>query len=380
MFKVKLIVKVLFYRFFSLLPVVDNRVLFYSYYGEHYSGSPKYISEYLSVDENLSIIWAFTQPDKYTNIQNCKIIKYGSLKYYYYLATSGTIVTNYRQTKEFKRRKKQKYIQTWHSSLRLKMIEKDAEETLKPNYIKMAQSDSNEISYLISGSQKSSEIFRQSFWYDGEIVPTGTPQCDLFFDNIQVEKCKEKVRNHYNLTSKEKIILYAPTFRKDYTTDAYIKDFNELKRAFEDALNSNVVFLIRLHPHMVNLTDLIEYNDFVLQATNYDDPQELLCAADVLISDYSAIMFDYMLTKRPCFLYVTDLEKYIKNDRNLYFDINELPFVICTSFEKIINNIYNFNNAEYQKKLSDFLEQIGSFDDGKSCERIKNIIEGKCNE
>lgn len=260
------------------------------------------------------------------------------------------------------------------------MIEKDAEETLKPNYIKMAQSDSNEISYLISGSQKSSEIFRQSFWYDGEIVPTGTPQCDLFFDNIQVEKCKEKVRNHYNLTSKEKIILYAPTFRKDYTTDAYIKDFNELKRAFEDALNSNVVFLIRLHPHMINLTDLIEYNDFVLQATNYDDPQELLCAADVLISDYSAIMFDYMLTKRPCFLYVTDLEKYIKNDRNLYFDINELPFVICTSFEKIINNIYNFNNAEYQKKLSDFLEQIGSFDDGKSCERIKNIVEGKCNE
>lgn len=380
MFKVKLIVKVLFYRFFSLLPVADNRVLFYSYYGEHYSGSPKYISEYLSVDENLSIIWAFTQPDKYTNIQNCKIIKYGSLKYYYYLATSGTIVTNYRQTKEFKRRKKQKYIQTWHSSLRLKMIEKDAEETLKPNYIKMAQSDSNEISYLISGSQKSSEIFRQSFWYDGEIVPTGTPQCDLFFDNIQVEKCKEKVRNHYNLTSKEKIILYAPTFRKDYTTDAYIKDFNELKRAFEDALNSNVVFLIRLHPHMINLTDLIEYNDFVLQATNYDDPQELLCAADVLISDYSAIMFDYMLTKRPCFLYVTDLEKYIKNDRNLYFDINKLPFVICTSFEKIVNNIYNFNNAEYQKKLSDFLEQIGSFDDGKSCERIKNIIEGKYNE
>lgn len=377
MSKIKEIIKKLFYKFFCSFPVVNNRVLIFSYYGEHYSGSPKYISEYISNDNSLNIVWAFV--DKTKKIPNCKTIKYGGIMYFYNLATAGTIITNYRQTSEFKRRNNQKYIQTWHSSLRLKMIEKDAETTLLPEYVEMAKNDSKQITHLISGSKKSSEIFERSFWYKGDIISTGTPQCDLFFNDKIITEYTSKVREYYNISDNKTIVLYAPTFRKGYTTDAYLKEFSQLKKAFDKGLNVDTVFLIRLHPHMINMTDLIEYNDYVIQATDYDDPQELLCASDVLISDYSAIMFDYMVTRKPCFLYVPDLEEYVKNDRNLYFDINQLPFVVSKSYNEILDNAISFDFDNYQKKIGEFLLQIGSYDDGKACERIKDIIKGEYN-
>ena len=130
----------LFYRLMRRMPL-RNRVLFFSYYGEQYSGSPKYISRYLQDHTSTDLVWAFTEPEKHTEYTGRKI-KYGSPAYYYHLATSRVIVTNYRMTEDFDKREGQTYIQTWHSSLRLKMIENDAVDTLPPHYVEMAGKDS----------------------------------------------------------------------------------------------------------------------------------------------------------------------------------------------------------------------------------------------
>ena len=105
------------------------------------------------------------------------------MAYYYCLATAGTIITNYRMTSDFRKRPGQIYIQTWHSSLRLKMIEKDAEASLPVHYVEMAKKDSLQLDYLLAGSEKSREIFERAFWYQGQIVNTGTPQCDILFED-----------------------------------------------------------------------------------------------------------------------------------------------------------------------------------------------------
>ena len=372
---IKNIIKLFIYNFFRIFPLNPNKVLIFSYYGEHYSGSPKYISEYLINNGNYQVVWAFV--DINSHDVNCDAVKYGGIKYYYCLATSGTVITNYRQTPEFKRRKLQKYIQTWHSSLRLKMIEKDAENTLGSDYIKMAKNDSKQITHLISGSKASTEIFERSFWYDGKIIPTGTPQCDLFFNEDTVEDCKNKVRNHYKIEPNKKIVLYAPTFRNGYKTDAYIKDFSDLHKAFQKGFNEDFVILARFHPHMIGMIDIMNYDNNVLQATDYDDPQELMCAADVLISDYSAIMFDYAVTKKPCFLYVPDLDNYVKTDRGLYFDIEKLPFVISKDYDELVENVSHFDSENYRIRINEFSKEIGSYDDGKACERVGKIIKGE---
>lgn len=119
--KLKTVIKSSIYRFLRLLPIHKDKVLIFSYYGEQYSGSPKYIAKYLEGKKNVSVIWAFVNPRKHAGVSG-KIVRYGHFNFYKHLATAGTIITNYRMTSGFCKRNEQKYIQTWHSLLRLKMM------------------------------------------------------------------------------------------------------------------------------------------------------------------------------------------------------------------------------------------------------------------
>lgn len=364
--------KLLVYFLFQSFPINKTTVFFFSYYGEQYSGSPKYLSEYLYEKNAFHVIWAFVDKKKHLCAKYNRSVKYGGIKYYYYLATAKYLVTNYRMTTDFHKRKNQVYIQTWHSSLRLKMIESDAADTLPRSYIDMAKNDSQQIDYLLAGSRKSKEIFENAFWYNGPILKTGTPQCDIL-----IEKPKTivtKVKKHFALPDNSRIMLYAPTFRKDHKTDIYSIDTDRLIKTCENKFGGSWYLLIRLHPHLINQCNFIDYSSKVLQATDYDDVQELLCAADLLISDYSAIIFDYAITKKPCFLYTPDIDEYTKNDRKLYFDINTLPFPCCMSYDSLIEHIFSFTDSIYESKVNQFLESVGSYDDGNARKRVYELF------
>ena len=364
----------LLYVFFRLFPIKKKQVLLFSYYGEQYSGSPKYIGKYLLNKPDVEVIWAFVQPEKHREI-NCKTVRYGHLAYYYCLATAGTIITNYRMTSDFRKRPGQIYIQTWHSSLRLKMIEKDAEASLPVHYVEMAKKDSLQLDYLLAGSEKSREIFERAFWYQGQIVNTGTPQCDILFEDRG--PLKKKVCQFYNISEGCRIALYAPTFRKNHNTSVYDLNTEAVLSALQERFGGEWVLLMRLHPHLINLTDCFQYSDHVLQATDYDDVQELLAAADFLISDYSAIIFDFSVTKRPCLLYTPDFVEYTKKDRQLYFDIKKLPFPCFEDQTEMLKYISKFPAERYAEDLACFLQEIGSFDDGNASERVYDLIWGK---
>ena len=360
----------------KMFPIKKNRCLIYSSYGANYGCSPKYVSEYL-VENNpeIEVVWVFNQPEKY-DIRGVKKVKNMSLKYFYYLSTSKFIVTNFRTPVEFKKRDKQIYIQTWHSSLRLKMIEKDAEDTLLQNYIKQAKEDSKKLDYLVSGCKYSTEIFKKCFWYDGEILEIGTPRND-FLLTIKEKKIRG-IKDNLDIGD-EKILLYAPTFRKDNNLDVYNVDYERLLNGLEKKYNCKWKILLRLHPHLINIMPEIKLEN-VINVTRYDDIQELLAISDILISDYSSLMFDFTITKRPCFLYVPDLEEYQSKDRKLYFNVKELPFKIAKSNDELIDKIVNFSNEEYNKSLELFLNKIGSYENGKASQKIAELIKNKIEE
>ncbi len=367
----KELINKIIYFVFRLLPIKRNKILFIGYYGSQYGCNPKYLSQYFSEnDKDLKIIWAFTQPQKY-NIENIISIRYYSLRYFYELATSKVVISNYRLPKYFKKRNNQLYIQTWHSSLRLKMIENDSINTLPESYVKMAKYDSSQIDLLLSGCKFSSEIFKRAFWYNGEIFECGTPRCDILFK--QNDSIIKSVKKRLKLNATDKILLYAPTFRKGNNLSAYDIDFKHL----QDVLNrqGNWKILIRLHPHLQDYSaKLIENNSFIIDVTKYDDIQELLLISDLLISDYSSLIFDYAITKKPCILYTSDLEEYLKKDRNLYFNIKELPFPICLNNDELLNTIKSFNLKKYINSIDNFEQKIGSFEDGKACQRVYEKI------
>lgn len=188
------------------------------------------------------------------------------------------------------------------------------------------------------------------------------------------KKYNDIVKQHFGLSENCKIALYAPTFRKDNTTDIYLSDFENVRNALHERFGGEWVVLIRLHPHLINKINGLKYSENVLQATQYDDVQELLCAADVLFTDYSAVMFDYALTRRPCFLYTPDIDDYTRADRKLYFKIEDLPFSCAQTPEELVDSILSFKEQEYRNDVNGFISGIGSYDDGKSCERVFNIL------
>jgi CDP-glycerol glycerophosphotransferase len=299
-----------------------------------------------------------------------------SLKYFYELCTSKVIITNYRTTDLFVKRKGQYYVQTWHSSLRLKKIEKDAESDLPPHYVKMAKKDSLKCDLLLSGCKYSTTIFKQSFWYEGEILEYGTPRNDLLLKADS--KQSNEIRKQLMIPTDTRVLLYAPTFRKKNSTSVYNINYQDLRKTLQTKFGGEWVILIRFHPHLLSEANQIVFDDNIMNVTSYDDIQELLLISDVLISDYSSLIFDFGITSRPCFLYVPDLKEYTSSERELYFNMKDLPFINATTNRDLLTKIEQFNAKEYTEDLNDFLDQIGSFEDGRASEYLLKRINNVC--
>ncbi|WP_246202482.1 CDP-glycerol glycerophosphotransferase family protein [Virgibacillus doumboii] len=364
---------------FNCFPLKNNKIFVFSYYGSQYGCSPKYITEFISKNNPegmFDIVWAFNDPESKKHLDNFRKVKTMSLRYFYELCTSKVVITNFRTTDLFVKRKNQYYIQTWHSSLRLKHIEKDAENVLPSDYIQMAKKDSVKCDLLLSGCKYSTDIFKRSFWYDGEIFEHGTPRNDLLFQRNTGKR--EKIMKKLNIPSERKILLYAPTFRKDNNLDVYKLDWPGLVEKLKSRFGNEWTILVKLHPHLISESDKLIYGENVIDVTSYDDIQELLLTADILISDYSSLMFDFSITKRPCFLYVPDLKEYTNQERKLYFDVKNLPFISAVSNTDLQEKIGSFNDVQYQHNLEKFLMKIGSYEQGKASNYLMNRIDEVC--
>lgn len=359
------------YFLFRKLPIKRNRILFINYYGKSYGCNPKYISEYLvdKYGDKVEICWAFTDVKKNKSLPFRKVA-YASLNYFYVLATSKIICTNYRMTSDFKKRDGQIYFQTWHSSLRLKMIEADTIETLPKHYVEMAKQDSAQTDYVVAGCEKSAYTFANSFWFDGEILRVGTPRNDLLINNSSERR--SLILAKLGVNKSERVVLYAPTFREDKQLHYYDIDFDDVRSILSQRFGGEWCVVKRLHPHLSGINAGIGGN--IIDATNYDDIQDLLLAADILITDYSSLMFDFALTHRPVFLYAKDLKSYCEKERKLYFNITDLPFPLAENNAALENCIMTFSFEKYTQALSRFNNMVGSYEHGNASEQIGDIM------
>lgn len=366
----------IFLTIFKIFKIRPNKVIFISFFGKGFGDNGKYITEKLLEQSNdINIYWCTHKKFKNSLPNRVNYCRYGSIIYLYHLATSKIWINNSRFDYGIIKRKEQYYIQTWHSSLRLKVIEKDAEEMLNKNYIKSAKRDSKMCNLIISGSRISTEIYKNSFWYDGRVLETGTPRCDIFFDNETIDKCNKKIHNKFNINLEKKIVLFAPTFRNN--SDITKIDFNEL----ESELGEEYSILVRFHPK-VNVD--IQNDKNILNVTNYPDIQELICACDYFVTDYSGCCFDAMYANKPIILYVPDIEQYKERERKLYFKVEELPFIKVKNEEELVNSMLKFDKISYFEGIQDFNDKIGLVEDGKAANKVAeiiiNIIKGENNE
>ena len=374
----KLVTNLIIYCF-CCLPIKKNKIIFFSYYGTQYGGNPKYISQYIQENypsDRFDLVWVFNDLTSKKELMNIRKVKTMSLKYFYELCTAKVVITNYRTTELYKKRKHQFYIQTWHSSLRLKRIEKDAENALPTHYIQLAKKDSKKCDLLLSGCKYSTEIFERAFWYNGEIFEHGTPRNDLFFE--KGEDKKREIYERLKISHHKKVLLYAPTFRKGNNLDVYDVNYERLSRELVTKFGGEWIVLVKLHPHLASKSAELISDRQVMDVSSHDDIQELLLVADALLTDYSSLMFDFSITNKPCFLYVADINEYKSQDRELYFELEELPFVNAQTQEMLEQAIREFDLNQYQHDLELFLRRVGSFEKGRACELLVKRIDEVC--
>jgi CDP-glycerol glycerophosphotransferase (TagB/SpsB family) len=134
------------------------------------------------------------------------------------------------------------------------------------------------------------------------------------------------------------------------------------------------VVLLRLHPNLVSQSKSIKKINGVIDVSAYEEGEELVAASDLMITDYSSIMFEPAFVKKPVFLFAPDRKEYIDGERELLIDYDTLPFPIAESNEELMKNIQQFDKDIYERQIEQFLEAYGVHEDGHASERAAQFI------
>ena len=376
------------YAFSShFIPVKNNVIMFESSNGRNYTGNPRYIYEEMvrqGLDNEYNCVWSLTD----TNIPipgNCTKIKRPGMKFLFYSLRSKFWIFDSRHQYYLKKNKNTRYIQTWHGTplkkLALDMDKVNSSETTDiEDYKAKFKKNSSLWDYLISQNSYSSKIFKRAFAFDGEMLEIGYPRNDILINENNETKINE-IKERLNIDKDKKIILYAPTWRdnefhkKGIYKFATEMDFN----AMQNALSDEYVLIVKFHYLVKDEINWDEYRDFIIECNEMWDIQELYLISDILITDYSSVMFDYALLNRPILFFTYDLDFYKDNLRDFYFDINTVPGPLIETTEDLVDFIKNNSKEDYFEKYGTkyqaFKETYNEFDKGSSCQSVIELVE-----
>jgi CDP-glycerol glycerophosphotransferase len=362
-----------FYPIQSRRPLRDA-ILFVSWNGKQCTDNPRGIADELRRrGDDREHIWVVTDyaaavPD------GGRAVLSGTEEYFEALARCKYVISNDDMQPYFRKREGQIYLQTWHGTP-LKKIGFDigrpqfASGTV---YFDRLAGDIAKWDLLLSQNAFSTPILRRAFRFDGEICEYGYPRNDVLSRGGQLAG---QVRRRLGIPDGKRVVLYAPTWRDNqfYASGRYRFDLRlDLERAWQ-VLGPDHVILVRGHHHFANDVQAGARRDFALNVTGYRDISELFLISDVLITDYSSVMFDFAATGRPMLFFTYDLEHYRDQLRGFYFDFEaEAPGPLLASSDEVLAAVKDAGAiaAQYGAAYQAFAAKYCPLDDGKAGARV----------
>lgn len=366
-------------RYLRDLSLINNLVLFESFLGKAYAGNPRYIyEELLRSRPDLQCVWAYNGNNHIPGDPH--VVTRGSAEYYRLLAQAKYRVNNIRFPVNG-RKDETVYLQTWHGTP-LKRLSFDIEvsgpevEARDSLYL-----ESRAWSFLLSENPYSSEILPRAFRYTGKVLEMGYPLTDVLLDS-SVDRDAE-VRA-LGLPKGKRFILYAPTWRDNKAIAAWQHkfDLNLDFTVIANGLPADCILLIKAHHLVSEKLDRTSLPDNVMDMSHVEDVNDLCLVADVLVTDYSSVFFDFAVTGRPVLFYCYDLEVYATETRGLYLDVNTaLPGPIVRTTAELVGELADIDSlrARYAKRYSVFQRQFCSLNDGHSARRVVAEVFGSRN-
>lgn len=365
----------------KVLPTKHNKVLLHNDMAQNYSANPKYIAQHLmeQYPGKFDVYFSVKNPEKYKKCR-CPVhfVKFNSPSYFIHAMTAKVYLSNSGGYAYIPFKKNQFVINTHHGGGAYKTCGMDMYEDT-PLFRKDLRLSSDQTDLFLSTNKKFTEVVskaillpKDKFW---EI---GMPRNDILINGD--DALKKAVRDKIGLKEGERMVLFAPTYRKadnDYYNESiassYGLDYNRLLQALSTRFGGDWKMAVRYHPCAeVHIDD-----EAVMDLTTYEEMQELLLVADVLINDFSSSMWDYMLTGKPCFLFATDMDHYI-NTTKVYTPIEEWPFPKATNNNELENNILNFDDEDYKNKCNQHYKALGGCETGRATQLLGAKINDIC--
>lgn len=367
---IKLVIKNTIAFFCRLFPL-RNKIICGNMGGRGMGDDPKHIVSAIHRINNVPIYWLVSKLDASPFPEWVKQVKIGSISSIYHICTAKIWISNARNMFVYKKREDQYYLQTWHSTLGIKKAEGDT-PTLPLSWQRASKDDSDKIDLAYANNNIIYNFLRNSFWYSGPVIRIGQPRIAFLKKNYF--ESRKKVREFYSIAESKKIIMYAPTLRRHDNFEVYYYDYDKVKKSAEERFGCEYVFVVRLHPIYAEKVSELRLPDDIINATLYPDMEELLCASDILISDFSSCMNDFSILKKPVFLFAKDYDDFIQNDREFLIDINILPYPISKNEDELCSSISKFNSDKYLNDCEIFFKEVGLVDDGNGDVEVGKII------
>lgn len=349
---------------FKPFKLKENRITFISNRRNSISGNYESIYAELIKDKNIDIK---TVLDTKESFISC-------FKYGYYLASSKVILIDdyIRSVYEIRKRKDNYLIQVWHACGAFKAF--GFSRLSKEGCWSQDSRSHRTYDYCLVSSRKVAKHYAEAFGMNVDrVIATGVPRTDIFFDEAYKREIRAKIFSTYPMLKDKKVILFAPTFRgsskKEGNYPHYRFDYKKIFESFGDEYR----IIIKHHPH-VNNKPVIEneYKDRVIDLSKNEELNELLFVTDILITDYSSVIFEAALLDIPMLFYAFDLDEYISR-RGFYCEyISFIPGKLVENMDEIIDALLagDFEADKIIEFKKDFFDDL----DGKSGKRASEFI------
>ena len=367
-FWVKQIIKMIFqqvilpviYNIYAVKPVIPNTVILADAHHDEIPFSMLAIKDELMQHPELQIT------ELYWNNSSCSVLgifrNMACFMKKYATAETVIICDNFLPAASCRKRKGTSVIQLWHACGAFKKFGYDTSADI-PSYYKgnvLANCDLVTVSSQICVKPFSSAMRLP----EKAVRPVGVSRTDLYFNDTFNQACRNQFFSQYPNSQGKKIVLWVPTFRGNPGI-ASVKGLDDILHA-RDQLKDTHYFIIKLHPH----------TQAHIEGTNCNiSSEELLPVADVVITDYSSILFDAMIYKHPLIPFVPDLDEYLDN-RGFYLDYNTLPGLRAQNLEQLLQILTDEDllHSSVNKVYTDFYDKYMASCDGHSTKRIINYI------
>lgn len=355
-------------KVFSVFLKIDEKlILINSFGGKKFDDSPKILYEAMKRDarfSNYKIVWAFHNPAQFDVTPS---VKTDTLAYFRIALKAKCWITNSSMERglDFKR-KETFYFNTWHGTPIKKMGTDIAEENL--SFKKKGRS---KVDAMTVQGDFEADIFERVFGIEAcRFLKCGLPRNDVLLSYSEQEK--NEIKESLGIPLGKKVILYAPTFR-EYQRDAWQNciltppiDMGKWKKE----IGEEYFLLVRAHYEVAKMMDILD-DDFVKNVSDYPYLNDLMMIADVLISDYSSIFFDFSVMDKAMLHFTYDYEEYSQK-RGMYFDIRT-ELAGGEEEEEILNLIKNMNMAEHIKSTREFREKYVNYY-GRACKSVLDCL------